>query len=386
MMIKFLSSPLLTVLFALLMSLYIVQGRFFGGSLYPHVMVSLACLAAAQSVWAIIYRFFQLTGRVPPTQLFPKKKKAELLDGKLEGAASLLNENGFSQVSSRNGKEGRSICFMKRTKGPTVLEIAAYSALVFIIISRILNYGFGISGEVNVSPGGEMIDMDAGSLERGFFADRFPLSFKIKASSITDTIPGAPSTAILEVMDNKSGEIETHRVGTGERITVNRLRMQYRGDAYMAVIAIYNKSHDYRPVPIRYESWKVNPEKPYSAPFYIRTSGVTGEGAFDPVSRKLRVRVYRDETVEFDGELLSGTREYQGDMMVQFNSLMHYGAFDISRYGYRNQIIGGMVALVLFLVLRIIFRPGTVCLRTEDDRVFFYTRDRSIKRLLLKER
>ena len=161
--------------------------------------------------------------------------------------------------------------------------------------------------------------------------------------------------------------------------------MQYRGDAYMAFIAIFKKSHDYRPVPVKFESWTGNPEKPYSAFIYIRTPGVRGEGEFDAVSRKLRVRVYRDEALEFNGELLSGKKERQGDVMVQFTSLVHYGTFDISRYGYRNQVIGGMGALILFFVLRIVFRPGMVCLWPEGNRVYSYTRNRLVRKSLLKK-
>ncbi len=363
------------------MALYLVQGKFLGGSLYSPVLVSLACLLAVQSIWAMTFRFLVLKGKNPPSQFSSKKIKGELFSGIQKKASQLLIDNGFQQSGQRNDKANQTY-FRKRIKSPLVFEILAYSALIFILFTGIMNYGLGIGGQIKITPGGEMIDMGVVYLDKGFLAEQFSPFFMIRASSLTDTTSYDPSTIVLEVLDKKSWKLTSHRISTGESITVNRLRMEYIGDAYTTFISIYKGIHDYRPVPIRFESRTDISGNIYKAPIFIREPGTRGEGALDIVSKKLSIKVYRDEDLEFDGELLSGEKTSQGEMKVQFTSLMHYGIIDISRYGYRNYILSGIAALIFFLILRIFIRPEMVCLWSKGDNVFFYTRNRSVRALL----
>jgi hypothetical protein len=144
------------------------------------------------------------------------------------------------------------------------------------------------------------------------------------------------------------------------------------------------KRHDYLASPLELRISADNPGGIYTGPLIMNEPGAKGEGEFDPENRLFNIKVYKNEELEFDGEVLYGGTKRQGDLAVTIGALSHFGRIEITRYGHRNQVIGGMSVFIVFLLARFIFRPVQVCLRTEGGNTFFYTCSRSIRKMLIK--
>ncbi len=359
---------------------YLTQGKLLGWSLRPEVMVGLASVLILQSGCAIIYRLLMLSGRASELPAL-KAEKSKLFRGALEEVSDLLKDRGLLRTAQR--KDG-AIFFTKGLKNSQVLEIIAYCGLVFALLSGTMNYGFGISGHVDISTGNRFIDLGTVSLNRAFLVRQSEPRLKVRASELQYATPSEPSTVVLEVADKDSANMTSYRLETGDSVSMGRFKMQYTGDTYIAFILVMKKKHDYRPVPIKLGLKSGHTGKTYTGMLVLREPGAKGEGEFDPASKTFRVKVYKNEELEFDGEFPYGESAQEGGFVVRVNALMHYGRFEIYRYGYRNQVIGGMGTFIIFLLARMIFRPFRVWVWSEGGRILFYTRNRAIKKLLLK--
>jgi hypothetical protein len=266
-----------------------------------------------------------------------------------------------------------------------ILEMLAYCALVVALLSGILNYGFGISGYIEVVPGIKPVDISRYSLARGLFVGPSQPDMKIRVSELNPATIEKPSVLYLEVTNRKDRHMNSHRLETGENVRISRLKMMYLGDYYEAIVTVMKKKHDYRAVPVKLTFKQTNTGNKYTGTLYMWESGAEGEGEYEASSGLFRIKIYKEGELEFNGELPFAKPVKQGDFTVTVPAVRHAGKIKVTRYGYRNQVIGGIGAFVLFLVLRIIFRPLLVYLWSEGNRVYFYTRSRSIKRLLLKE-
>jgi hypothetical protein len=377
-MINFLSSSLLTVILFLFMAAYLVQGKIVGWGFSPKGMIGLASLLMIQGGWAIIYRILILSGKVSGPACCIRKEKEELSSGTLDESSGLLHDNGFLKVMLDDG----SLCFTKGLRRSYVLELVAYCALVFALLSGLMNYGFGISGYVNISPGGEPIDLNKTGLERGFLAGHSEVPLEIKATELTYAADDKPSVVFVDIADKKDGNMTSYRLETGESISIDRLRFRYLGDSRLAYISVMKKRHDYLASPLELRISADNPGGLYTGPLIMNEPGAKGEGEFDPETRLFKIKVYKNEELEFDSEVLYGDTERQGDLAVTIGALSHYGRIEITRYGYRKQVIGGMSVFIVFLLARLIFRPVQVCLWAEGDITFFYTRSRSLRKML----
>jgi hypothetical protein len=379
-MINFLSSSLLTVILFLFMAAYLVQGKIIGWGFSPKGMIGLASLLMLQGGWAIIYRLLILSRKVSGPACCIRKEKGELLKGTPEKLKGSLRDKGFRQMKLIDD----SLCFTKGLRRSYVLELVAYGALVFALLSGLMNYGFGMSGYVNVSPGGEPIDLNKTGLERGFLAGHSEVPLEIKAMELTYAADYKPSVVFIDIADKKDGNMTSYRLETGESISVERLRFRYMGDAYLAYISVMKKRHDYLASPLELRISADNARGLYTGPLIMNQPGAKGEGEFDPETRLFKIKVYKDEELEFDREVLYGDTERQGDLAVTIGALSHYGRIEITRYGYRNLVIVGMIVFMVFLLARFIFRPVHVCLWTEGDKTFFYTCSRSIRKIFIK--
>jgi hypothetical protein len=362
------------------MAAYLVQGKIIGWGFSPKGMIGLASILMFQGGWAIIYRLLVLSGKVAGPSCCIRKEKGELLSGTLEESSGMLHNKSFLKVKPDDG----SLCFTKGLRRSYVLELMAYGALVFALLSGLMNYGFGISGYVNISPGGEPIDLNKTGLERGFLAGPSELSLNVSASELKYAVSGKPSVVFFNISDDQSGHASSYRLETGESISVERLRFRYLGDSWLAYISVMKKRHDYLTSPLELRISADNPEGIYTGPLIMNEPGAKGEGEFDPETRLFKIKVFKKEELEFDSEVLYGDAERQGDLAVTIGALSHYGRIEITRYGYRNQVIGGMSVFIVFLLARLMFRPVHVTLWTEGDKTFFYTCSRSLRKTLLK--
>jgi hypothetical protein len=185
------------------MTAYLVQGKIIGWGFSPKGMIGLASLLMIQGGWAIICRLLILSGKVSGTLCCIRKEKGELSSGTLEESSGLLHDRGFLQTKLRDG----SLYFTKGLRRSYVIELVAYCALVFALLSGLMNYGFGISGYVNISPGGEPINLNKTGLERGFLAGYSEVPLEIKATELTYAADDKPSVVFVDIADKKDGNM-----------------------------------------------------------------------------------------------------------------------------------------------------------------------------------
>ncbi len=381
-MIRIICSAYATLILILAMTVYLLQGKYLGWSLDPRVMVALGVFLCVQSGAAIVYRLLLLAGKRDAVQGLFAGQSGELLQVNCQNAAGRLTSNGFSIF--RKYDEG-SICFQRWLHTSRLLEVAAYTSLVFAIASGLLNYGLGISGIVSVSPGGELIDLSLTELNRGFFSKQTEPSLKLRASELTPSISGSPSSITIEVHSKDLQHEIQKKMENGESLSVGRFSLRFTGDFYMAFISVVKGNHDYLAYPLTISKQAGTDDNVYRGRFLIAEPGTQGEGEYIPASQEFRVKVYKDNQPEFDGLFKYGEEAAQGDFRVSVKALSHAGRIEIARYSYKNQVLGGFLLLLVFIFIRLLFRPQMVCLQADGENVRFYTENRSVRRILLRE-
>ena len=371
---KILLSAKLTILLFISMAAYLVQGKFFEGSLSPQIMVSLAIVLILQSFAALFYRAVYLFHGLP---LQPKRHKKMQLGMSVEEAYLLLGRMGFSESKIRGDQ---IICYTKRGALQNIFEMLIYVSMIFMLISGLLNYSLGISGQIDVSPGSEFIDLSKVPLNRGFLASSNEPAFKIRMVSIDRSAEAEFSKGIFEVIekDNKF----SYSINKGESFNIGRYRFFYLGDFYIAFISIMKKQHDYMPSPLLLKKEKAS-DNIYKGDIFIAEPGASGKGEFDPQKNIFRIKAYKDGKQEFDTLFHYGETAEKGDYTVRVPALSHSGKVEISRYGYRSYVIAGSITFGVFLALRLFFRRKMVWIWTENGTPFFFTKHRALRPLLL---
>jgi hypothetical protein len=209
-----------------------------------------------------------------------------------------------------------------------------------------------------------------------------PTSIHMRLTEKKPSGPDRPSTIVLEASDRDEEEIiERYRLTTGDHARFGMLRMQYLGDYYLVFPTVFRNRHDYRAVSLKLKS--TDPASGmYSGDLHLREPGTRGTVEYEPSEERFRVRVYRDEALEFDTVFLQLNEGKDGDFTVRVPSLGHMAVVQISRYNYRLQVLAGMAAFVLFLLVRMVFRPVQIWLWTEKGNTLFYTPRRTMRKVL----
>lgn len=280
------------------MALFIAAMRFSGAAISPFVMLSLAGGLFLQSSFALTARIFSI----------------------------------------KKGGVQRTIIF----------EAIAYAGIIYMLISGLLNYGFGISGRVELSPGAEWSRIEELKLKRGFLSEGRISGLKIRAESLENAAGERPSEVSVEFEGKDGGKYFFKEISPGGLFEAGPLMIKYIGDAYMAFVSVYKEDLDLLPGPlVLYEEGGGI----YVGGMAFGHPEIDGEGKYDPSAGLFSIRLIGNDAVDFNFRYGEGASE--GDYRVRVNALAHYGRFDVWSPGLRGHVIFGIVLFLAGLSARL---------------------------------
>ncbi|RII25646.1 MAG: hypothetical protein CXR31_13840 [Geobacter sp.] len=365
-----------------LMAVYLIRGKYFGGELDPRVMLVFAGLLILQCVSVLGVRLRQLKyfeDLHPPRKAFENRTA---FPGQPAEAMSILAGAGFTTL---NGvPETSPVCYDKRVKSALCIELVAYGALLFTLVCGTLNFGLGIRGYLMAAPGIVWMDMASNlqKVQQGFLADNSALAIKMKVNDLKNADSGNMAQISFDIANGAGKGPNTCTLKRGDAIDIGKLRLRFLGDTYMVFSYVTKNGLDFQSEPVY-----LHPDakrREYVTALKMNQPGTTGEIVYDPESTGFKAMIYENGKLGFDQTFKQGEVAKQGKYAVQVTGLGHFGRIDVMRHNYRNQIFAGLFILAGALVVRLFCRPLMVWLWLEDDRTMFYTRDRRLRKLLLE--
>jgi hypothetical protein len=382
-MLKFIASRTLTLFLFLLTVGYLMQFRLLGIIPFPEGMVYLAVALILQCLVALFYRVLLLKGKIREQDI-PGRLKGHDMKGTLEDTSSYLEKMGFTKTSVQDNGDKDTHFFSKGLKVSCIIEAALYVTLIFIFTTGFLNYAFGINGFVEFGATGGWMDIDGADLDKGVLARIMPTSIQLRLSEKTPAGHDKSASVVFEASKGEDEEnIDRYWLQPGDYVRFGMLRIQFMGDYYLAFPTVFKKRHDYRAVSSKLKE-KDAGSGIYSGDLGLRQSGRRGTVEYEPTEKKFRVRVYRDEEIEFDTAFIHPGEGRDGDFTVRVPSIGHIAVLHVSRYSYRIQVLTGMALLIVLLLIRMVLKPQQIWIRREKGKTMIFTKRRKVRKTLVQ--
>jgi hypothetical protein len=374
--IKIASSFYATLVMFVLMAAYLVSGKYFGCGLDPRIMLTLAGLLILQSAvvcagrWRYLKQFESL--QLPDGT---RGQRGEF-PGESATATKILTDAGFTPL---NGGNGAPVCYGKRVRLAVALEMIACGGLLFTLICGVINFGMGIRGFLMVGPGTAWVEMSGNlqKVQQGFLVDKSVLAMKMKISELKNATERDRAQIRFEAVSG--GNSVNYLLKRGDSTDIGKLKLRFLGDTYMVFSYVTRNGLDLQAEPIYLHP---DGQRGYVSPLKLHQPGTSGELIYVPETDTFRILLNNGGVLGLDQQLKQGEVAKQGGYEVQITGVGHFGRIDVWRHNYRNLIFADLVALILACVSRLICRPMTVWLWSENGRTLFHTRSRSSARLL----
>jgi len=377
----FLSSSLLTAVLAIGMACYLLQGKYLSGDLSPGIMVAFAVALLLQSLLALFPRVRRLYNNRNAAMAFPAKGVIPLR-GTVADVISLLRRRGYTEITVAG--EQSSSCLVKGERRAAALECGVYFGLLFTLAYGVVNYGFGVTGFVDVTSGSEWLDLRTNLqvVQKGFLVPKSGVDYSLRGEQLKSALGKARPEITLHVVDSAGKQTVHPGVKAGTSFDVGNFRFYFRGDNYLAFLSVMQGNNDFLAAPLHLQARKGPRGVIYAGRLDLAHAGATGAGEYDPAAKTFSFMLDKKGTRLFDGRFPYGEEGRQGDVRIVVTALGHYGRFDVTRHYYRNQIFAGMIIMVAALLLRVVLMPGRVWIWEKDGKQYCYTRNIWLRRKL----
>lgn len=369
---KRISSALVTTGLMAAFALYLGQGKIFSTGLNPRIVLFLGMAVVVQTLLALGIRLSVLFGRTLPLPFHAIPLRITVDD-----AEALFKRRGYDCMAGEGGVRR----FTRYWKASQLIAIGVYLSLLFIMTAGCLNFGFGVGGHIDLSPDGEETKFATLQLERGYLVTPRSYPFLLRLGSLLPATGGEPSQAILAVRQEGEGTKTEHRLSPGDVFYLGRVSVRYQADYFIAFIKILRNEHDYLAKPLLLYP---DLQGGYSGELGVAEPRVTGKGKYEPGRGRFTIEIMRDGKEEYRGSFRFADRAENGGFSVFVPAMLHAAKFEVSRFGYRREIVTAFAILAGLMVLRLLCRGGMIEIsRDKDGQVYGRATSKSLLRALL---
>jgi hypothetical protein len=379
---KHLNSFLFTIGILAGMAVYLVCGKYYGGSLDPRAMLSFAGLLAVQGGVAMAGRMRLLLAGEPVAVPVWMESQGVKFHGQLADAAKLLAVLGVLPLKAQN--PGNLLCYGKMVRLSVMAEVVAYAGLLLALVCGGINYGLGMRGYAMVSPSTAWVELESNiqMVQEGFMADKAALDYRMKITDLRHEAGGKGAQVRFEMAGREGAKARSYVLSRGDSVDMGKIRLRFIGDTYMVFSYATKGDLDYQVEPIYLHRQETGSEILYCGALKMNQPGGSGEMTYDPETGRFRIMFHDRGRIALDRTVAQGEVARQGEYAAQVTGLGHFARIDIWRHSNRNQIFAGLIIMAGAFAMRLFCRPLKVWLWTADGGTFFFTRNRRLRKLL----